>query len=108
MGPGAQVGSKGGLGSSKLLQVEPTHTSSKQKMLPKLNKYRITFKIIIKSIIKIHSSSTPNTSKPPKAIPNHIKIIQDHIKITQTRSNHIKITIKITFKITKQKYIKNH
>ena len=36
VGPGAQVGSKGGPGIPKLLQVEPTHTSSKQKMLPKI------------------------------------------------------------------------
>ena len=40
VGPGAQVGSKDGLGSPKLLQVEPTHTSSKQKMLPTLGKFK--------------------------------------------------------------------
>ena len=40
VGPGAQVGSKGGFGSPKLLQVEPTHTSCKQNMFPKLDKFK--------------------------------------------------------------------
>ena len=40
VGPGAQVGSKGGFGSPKLLQIEPTHTSNNQKMLPKLDKFK--------------------------------------------------------------------
>ena len=102
VGPGAQVGSKGGFGSPKLLQVEPTHTSSKQKMFPKLgrfkqshiqnkhqNYHKISFNINIK-----HIKTTQGHSKPRQ---NH----SNHIKITQTRSNHIKITIKIGFKITK-------
>ena len=106
VGPGAQVGSKGGFGSPKLLQVEPTHTSSKQTMFPKLSKFKQSH--IQNKHHNYYKISTPNTSKPTRAMPNHTKIVRDHIKHTQTRSNHIKITIKITFKITKQKHIKNH
>ena len=73
VGPGAQVGSKGGFGSPKLLQVEPTHTSSKQKMLPKLGKfkqshiqnehrnyYKISFNINTKHIKTIQSHCKPH------------------------------------------------
>ena len=61
VGPGAQVGSKGGFGSPKLLQVEPTHTSSKQKMHPKLGKFKqshIQNKHQSKSRRKLLSKST--------------------------------------------------
>ena len=92
VGPGAQVGSKGGFGSPKLLQVEPTHTSSKQKMLPKLSKfkqshiqhehqkyYKISFNINIKHIKTTQSQSKPhqNHSIPYQNHPNQIKPYQN-------------------------------